>query len=215
MEKKTIKFTPSAAGKFIEADIAAVDNAVLRAFNYLDNHGEDIEDLRKYIAKGYDYKRRQVLENCKKWLADSHAPEYLHEEMMQKAYDSLGAENDYIDGLPAHIGLTARLWNGTTIHLTPDDIEVTESGWRAKDEIIYQIHDAHTRTLDEEEMADFGLFTELCSISKKLRARGYTFESRASGRDELEDFETCETDGKRAEQMLYLYNSRYDGRLKK
>lgn len=214
MEK--IKFTPSAASKFIEADLAAVDNAVLRAFRYLDGHGEGIEDLKKYIAKGYDYKRRQVLDECKKWLADSNAPEYLHTDMMQKAYDSLGAENDYIDGLPSHIGLNARLWNGSTIHLTPDDIEVTESGcWRAKDEIIYQIHDAHTRTLTEEEMADFGLFTELTNISKKLRARGYTFESRASGRDELEDFETCETDEERAETMLYLYDSRYDTRLKK
>ena len=178
--------------------------AISRTENYFAGH-DGMDEYKKCLERGLTYKRDEVLAECRAWLKESHAPHYMYQQALDKAYDSMVEElNAWIDGLPKFVPICYYV-NRESKTVDVSDIIVTQDGWKPSERLIKELTDRYTKTLSDEEMEDIKLAEQLADIYKTLLAKGYDIDAAT--------FARYDTPEQRAEVFCNFYNALNDCRV--
>ena len=194
------------APRTLEGALKALQNAISKTETYFAEHGE-IEEYKRTLERGLTYKRDKVLNSCKAWLAETNAPEYMHQSALDAAYNSLGADlNQWIDGLSAVVPIRYSI-NGQSKVVAIEDIIVTPNGWQPSENLKQSIIDTYTHTLNPDEVATMKIAEQFAELHKTLCSRGYNLA------DVIESFAGTDNPNQRAEMLCNSYNALYDSRV--
>ena len=194
------------APRTLESALKALQNAISKTEAYFAEHG-GMEEYKRTLERGLTYKRDEVLNSCKAWLAETNAPQYMHDSALDAAYDSLGVDlNTWIDGLAAFVPVRYSI-NGQSKIVAVEDIIVTPDGWQPSEKLKQSIIDTYTHTLTPDEVETMQIAEQFAELHKKLCSRGYNLA------DAIESFASTDNPNQRAEVLCNSYNALHDRRV--
>lgn len=192
------------APKTLQDALQNLTEAISLTERYFAGHG-NFEEYCRCLKNGTTYQRERVLDDCKRWLSESKAPSYMHQQALENAYNSLGEElNAWIDGLPKFVPISYNV-NGEGRTVAVSDIVVTADGWKPCERLVNELTAKYTRTLTDEEMEDIKLAEQLADLYSALQAKGYDIDPAT--------FSRHKTPEQRAELFCNSYNALNDCRV--
>ena len=194
------------APRTLESALKALQNAISKTEAYFSEHG-GMEEYKRTLERGLTYKRDEVLDSCKAWLAETNAPQYMHQSALDAAYNSLGADlNTWIDGLAAFVPVRYSI-NGQSKVVSVKDITLTTDGWQPSEKLKQSIIDTYTHTLTPDEVETMKIAEQFAELHRTLCNRGYNLA------DAIESFAFSDDSNQRAEILCNSYNALHDSRV--
>lgn len=159
----------------IAENTARVNDNLQRLQALIEAKKENIEDLRKYIRNGADYKVKAVIADCQRWLDESKAPKYIREDALQKAHASISEEEkNYYRKIASSLNIRFGQLSSDPMVNLQTDIEVGEDGkWRLKSSFIEMQANGMKRYLTDREEEDYKELMRLREEAHKFEDRGY------------------------------------------
>lgn len=196
MEKKdnqTITLVPRASEMLLRDAIRQANSKLEALRNYVNAHGESWADVREYAAKGAGHKIERRKDECRQWLAATHAPQYMHEGTVAAAVADLGAENiKYWEGLGGYLDIIA---DGQPLDLLAD-VDATDAAWTVSEKWVQARRKAATVAVPDRVMAERGTLEQLRSSAARLIERGMAYAVESLVADLLQGFK-AELDAQR------------------
>lgn len=196
MTKKieTLSYISKLSREAVMDEIAKHNTKLDQIRKCLAERQENIEDAIIYQKRGADWKRKEVMAECEKWMDATNCPHYLRADNLAKARES--CDNAYISKV------TSAMY-GLKLDLT-NDVEVAPDGeWRVKQLVVDAKLEEHRYTLTPEEVEAYRIYEKIIDLAEELHKRRYfisdTFGSTSDNLERIEDEET------RLEYFTMLY----------
>lgn len=159
MTKQNYSFISTFHKRNIKSAEEAANRRLAELQALLNEHGETLADAIEYQKRGADYKVKAVEDECKKWLAATRTPFYLHFDYLDKARKSLGAEAlEYYKKLGGKLTIAF----GDDVLNFAKDIAVGALGaWRVAPALVTKQIEAGRVTMTEEDAKDYETFNAL------------------------------------------------------
>lgn len=176
--------------------------------NIVESRGETLKDLQEYERKGVYWKTDKVIRECKDWLNKTKAPQYLREDYIQKAKESIPVEEwEYYKSVNSWMSLRFGNLSSSPVVSINKDIEQGEDGnWRIKQSYIDEKIEEGRRYLNEREKKDMAGFLALLEQAKEFESRGYNTIQLLESLWNISETGIADT-------LLLMYNPKRDLRL--
>lgn len=195
MTKKndTLSYISDISREIVRDEIAKHCAKLEQIRKTLYEHQENIEDAITYQQRGADWKRKEVMAECEKWMDATNCPLYLRADNLAKARES--CDNTYISKVAsAMFGLKLNL---------ATEVEVTPNGeWRVAQSVADAMLERRRYTLTPNEVEAYRLYEQLLSVAEQLHQRNYFMTTNFAGEDCLY---RIEDEVKQIDHFLSLY----------
>lgn len=195
MTKKndTLSYISDISREIVRDEIAKHCAKLEQIRKTLAEHQENIEDAITYQQRGADWKRKEVMAECEKWMNSTNTPHYLRSDYLARAKES--CDNTYISKVAsAMFGLKLDL---------ATEVEVTPNGeWRVAQSVADAMLERRRYTLTPNEVEAYRLYEQLLSVAEQLHQRNYFITTNFAGEDCLY---RIEDEAKQIDHFLSLY----------
>ena len=195
MTKKndTLSYISDISREIVRDEIAKHCAKLEQIRKTLAEHQENIEDAIAYQQRGADWKRKEVMAECEKWMDATNCPHYLRADNLAKARES--CDNAYIAKVTsAMFGLKLDL--ATEVEVTPNGV------WRVAQSVADAMLERRRYTLTPNEVEAYRLYERLLDIAEQLHKRNYFMTTNFAGEDCLY---RIEDEAKQIDHFLSLY----------
>ena len=195
MTKKndTLSYISDISREIVRDEIAKHCAKLEQIRKTLAEHQESIEDAITYQQRGADWKRKEVMAECEKWMDATNCPHYLRADNLAKARES--CDNAYIAKVTsAMFGLKLDL---------ATEVEIAPNGeWRVAQSVADAMLERRRYTLTPNEVEAYRLYERLLDIAEQLHKRNYFMTTNFAGEDCLY---RIEDEAKQIDHFLSLY----------
>lgn len=173
-KESDVRFIPSLLKGSVERSTAWVNKGLENLRSYVVANGEDWEDVIKYVSNGWDYKIKERKAEVTKWLQSSNAPQYIWEDVIERAVLDLGEPNlAYWRGLAPLLRVQVDNTTGAQCLDLLNDVSVCADGWFVSQDWIDKRTEDLTVTMPSFMVEDYKRLKAIGEQIIQLRKDGY------------------------------------------
>ena len=168
MEKQNYSYIGYYCRKKVSEQVEACNRRLAMLKTVMDREGEGLKEANRYDKEGWDVEIIAKQTECRKWMDKHEMPQYLRNDYLQRAIDSIGTEKlTYYQ----NIGHLLPVACGAIPVDFSKDITENSGKWELSETYVNNILEKFRYTLSDDEMEDLRLCMEAADAIKKVKER--------------------------------------------
>lgn len=175
MEKdKRYSYISSFTKENIQRAVNSANEQLGKLQALITSQGESIEDATLYQKMGADYKCRAEVQRMKDWLVKTDTPEYLHQDFLERAYNSCGASSlEYYNKLHEMLQIRVGVMSSDPVLNLGRDVDIINGKWQIKDDFVNALLEEKRVYLSPEQIKDLEEFKKMRAVMDAFAQRHY------------------------------------------